>query len=55
MKNYYQMKMYSDQELLKRKLSTLLTFQHLEKHSNQMICYLQLYNKHTKVYWKFSI
>ncbi len=55
MKNYYWTKVYSNQELSKGKSSTLLTFQHLEKHLNQMICHLQSYSKHTKLYWKSSI
>jgi len=54
-KNYYQTKVYSDQELLKGKSSTLLTSQHSEKHLNQMIYYSQSYSKHTKAYWKSSI
>ncbi len=44
-----------DQELSKRKSSTLLTSQHSEKHSNQMICHLQSYSERTKAYWKSSI
>ncbi len=55
MKNYYWTKVYSDQELSKRKSSTLLTFQHSEKHLNQTICHLQSYSKHTKLYRKSSI
>ncbi len=55
MKNYYWMKVYSDQELSKRKSSTLLTSQHSEKHSNQMICHLQSYSECTKLYWKSLI
>ncbi len=34
------MKVYSDQELSRERLSMLLTLQHSEKHSNQMICHL---------------
>ncbi len=44
------MKVYSNQELSKRKSSTLLTFQHSEKHLNQMIYYLQSYSERTKAY-----
>ena len=53
--NLLSTKVYSDQELLRERLSMLLTSQHSEKHSNQMICHSQSCSEHTKAYWKFSI